>query len=138
MLTAVFGVFALVLLLSGLVGRQRRVSSWTGAVAAGSAAFAAYHDAFWPMVILAMFALGAAFASIELFDLGWRLRFSLTAAVAGLAFLVSPTGRTTMPVWVDHVGSSGTVHATGDLAEVALVPPPQERMPQIVRSETSG
>jgi preprotein translocase subunit SecD len=87
-LTAVFGVFALVLLLSGLVGRNRRVSSWTGAVAAGSAAFAAYHDAFWPMVILGMFALGAAFASVDLFDLGWRLRFALTASVAGLAFLV--------------------------------------------------
>lgn len=87
-LTAVFGVFALLLLLSGLVGRQRRVSSWTGAVAAGSAAFAAYHDAFWPMTILAMFALGAAFASIDLFDLGWRLRFALTASIAGLAFLV--------------------------------------------------
>jgi preprotein translocase subunit SecD len=87
-LTAVLGAFALMLLLSGLVGRQRRLSSWTGAVAAGAAAFAAYHDAFWAMVILGMMALSAAFASVDVLELGWRLRFSLAASVAGLAFLV--------------------------------------------------
>jgi preprotein translocase subunit SecD len=87
-LTAVFGAFALMLLLSGLVGRQRRLSSWTGAVAAGAAAFAAYHDAFWAMVVLGILALTAAFASVDVFELGWRLRFSLASAAAGLGFLV--------------------------------------------------
>src|SRR3954466_11064698 len=87
-LTAVFGAFALVLLLSGLVARGRRVSSWTGAVAAGSAAFAAYHNGFWPMTLLGMIALTCAFASVDVFELGWRLRFSLAASVAGLGFLV--------------------------------------------------
>jgi len=110
-LTAVFGAFALILLLSGLVGRQRRVSSWTGAVAAGAAAFAAYHDAFWAMVVLGMIALTAAFASIEVFELGWRLRFSLAAAVAGFGFLAMwPTlpgltgGKIPCPAYIqDHV-----------------------------------
>ena len=87
-LTAVFGAFALMLLLSGLVARGRRASSWTGAVAGGAAAFAAYHNAFWPMTLLAMIALTCALASVDLFELGWRLRFSLAASVAGLGFLV--------------------------------------------------
>jgi preprotein translocase subunit SecD len=110
-LTAVFGAFALILLLSGLVGRNRRASSWTGAVAAGCASFAAYHDAFWAMVVLGMIALTAAFASIDVFELGWRLRFSLAASVAGLGFLVMwPTlpgltgGKIPCPAYIqDHV-----------------------------------
>jgi preprotein translocase subunit SecD len=87
-LTAVLGAFALILLLSGLVARGRRVSSWAGALMAGAAAFAAYHDAFWPMTLLAMIALTCAFASVDVLDLGWRLRFSLAASVAGLGFLI--------------------------------------------------
>ena len=110
-LTAVFGAFALILLLSGLVSRGRRVSSWTGAIAAGSAAFAAYHDGFWPMVLLGMIALTCAFASVDVFELGWRLRFSLAASVAGLGFLVMwPTlpgltdGKIPCPAYIqDHV-----------------------------------
>jgi len=111
-LTAVLGAFALMLLLSGLVSRQRRVSSWTGAIAAGSAAFAAYHDAFWPMALLGMIALTCAFASLDVLDLAWRLRFSLAASVAGLGFLVLwPTlpgltgGKIPCPQYIqDHVG----------------------------------
>ncbi len=110
-LTAVLGAFALMLLLSGLVGRQRRVSSWIGALAAGAAAFAAYHDAFWPMVVLGLIALTAAFASIEVFELGWRLRFSLAASAMVLGFLVMwPTlpgltgGKFPVPAYIqDHV-----------------------------------
>ena len=87
-LTAVFGAFALILLLTGLVSRPRRVSTWTGAIAAGAAAFCAYHDVFWGMAILGMIAVTAAVAAIEVLDLSWRLRFSLAASVAGLAFLI--------------------------------------------------
>ena len=47
------------------------------------------------------------------------------------AFLLSPTGRLTLPVWVDHVGSTGTHHVVGDLVDVFLEPPPLERMPVI-------
>jgi len=87
-LTAVLGAFALILLLSGLVARGRRASSWAGALMAGAAAFAAYHNAFWPMTLLAMIAMTCAFASVDVFELGWRLRFSLAASVAGLGFLI--------------------------------------------------
>jgi len=111
-LTLVLGALALVLLLTGLVSRSRRISTWIGAVAAGAAAFAAYHNAFWPMVLLGMLALTAAFAAMEVVDLGWRLRFSLAAAAAGLAFLALwPTlpglsgGRIPCPAYIrEHVG----------------------------------
>src|SRR6187402_414565 len=87
-LTAVLGAFALILFLSGLVARGRRASSWAGTLMAGAAAFAAYHNAFWPMTLLAMLALTCAFASVDVLELGWRLRFSLAASVAGLGFLI--------------------------------------------------
>ncbi len=47
------------------------------------------------------------------------------------SFLLHPTGRMTLPVWVDHVGSAGTRYVTGDFADCDLAPPPIERMPQI-------
>ena len=86
-LTAVLGALALILLLSGLVSRARRASTWTGALAAGAAAFAAYHGVFWAMVVLAMVALTCAFVAIEVVDLSWRLRFSIATSIAGLGLL---------------------------------------------------
>lgn len=111
-LTAVLGAFALMLLLSGLVSRARRNWSWTGTLLAAAAAFSAYHGVFWAMVILGMLALTCALATIEVLDLGWRLRFSLAASVAGLAFLVLwPTlpslsgGKIPCPAYIrDNVG----------------------------------
>ena len=47
------------------------------------------------------------------------------------SFLLHPTGHMTLPVWVDHVGSSGTRYTTGNLAACDLTPPPIEHMPQI-------
>jgi CRISPR-associated protein Cas5t len=49
----------------------------------------------------------------------------------GHAFLIAPKGRLTLPVWVDHVGSSGTRYATGSLEETALTPPATDRLPKI-------
>ena len=49
----------------------------------------------------------------------------------GRVFLVSPSGRMTLPVWVDHVGSSSTRYVTGNLEFGILQPPPVERMPCI-------
>lgn len=45
-------------------------------------------------------------------------------------FLRAERGRLTLPVWVDHVGSAGTRHVTGDLETVAemLGPPERQRM----------
>jgi CRISPR-associated protein Cas5t len=60
-----------------------------------------------------------------------RVRGRLGAGT-GRAFLTAPRGRLTLPVWVDHVGSAGTRHATGDLEEVPLSDPPAaERLPVI-------
>jgi CRISPR-associated protein Cas5t len=44
------------------------------------------------------------------------------------SFLLHPTGRVTLPVWVDHVGSSGTRYVVGNIVDVSLEPPPLERM----------
>lgn len=51
----------------------------------------------------------------------------------GRAFLRAERGRLTLPVWVDHVGSAGTRHVTGDLEEVSSLvePPPAKRMARI-------
>jgi CRISPR-associated protein Cas5t len=55
----------------------------------------------------------------------------------GTAFLLAERGPLTLPVWVDHVGSAGTRHVTGDLESVPLTPPPRERMPRIEPKEPS-
>jgi CRISPR-associated protein Cas5t len=51
----------------------------------------------------------------------------------GQAFLLADRGRVTLPVWVDHVGSAGTRHVTGDLHvdwPIDRAPEPQQ-MPAI-------
>lgn len=51
----------------------------------------------------------------------------------GRAFLLAPKGRLTLPVWVDHVGSSGTRYATGDLVERPLgTSPALSELPSIL------
>ncbi len=47
-------------------------------------------------------------------------------------FLLQDCGRLTLPVWVDHVGSSGTGFATGNLEPHGFGPPEIARMPVIV------
>ena len=50
----------------------------------------------------------------------------------GRAFLIAERGRLSLPVWVDHVGSSGTQYATGNLVERPAIQPPEiDLMPQI-------
>ena len=46
-------------------------------------------------------------------------------------FQVEETGRLTLPVWVDHVGSAGTRYATGNMETVGLGPPSLGAMPVI-------
>lgn len=51
---------------------------------------------------------------------------------SGQAFLLAPRGRLTLPTWVDHVGSSGTRYATGDLVRCrALDQPAVATLPRI-------
>lgn len=55
------------------------------------------------------------------------------ATQSGRAFVLAPKGRLTLPVWVDHVGSSGTRYATGDLIERPIGTSPQiSELPSIV------
>lgn len=50
---------------------------------------------------------------------------------SGLVFLLHDEGRLTLPVWVDHVGSTHTNYVTGDLEETSLTAPLLEQMPCI-------
>ncbi|HPA20368.1 MAG TPA: type I-MYXAN CRISPR-associated protein Cas5/Cmx5/DevS [Verrucomicrobiae bacterium] len=50
---------------------------------------------------------------------GWRV------------FLESAGGTMSLPIWVDHVGSRGTVHVTGQLETGSSTPPDRERMPTV-------
>jgi CRISPR-associated protein Cas5t len=47
------------------------------------------------------------------------------------SFLLHPSGRMTLPVWVDHVGSAGTRYVVGNIADTSLEPPLLEWMPVI-------
>jgi CRISPR-associated protein Cas5t len=47
-------------------------------------------------------------------------------------FVIDKSGNFTLPVWVDHVGSSGTRNALGRLMITSFVPPAVESLPQIV------
>ena len=49
----------------------------------------------------------------------------------GRTFLLSPRGRMSLPVWVDHVGSAGTRYSTGDVEECPSGPPTVDRVPRI-------
>ncbi|TWU43852.1 CRISPR-associated protein Cas5 [Novipirellula aureliae] len=50
-------------------------------------------------------------------------------------FLLDKSGNFTLPVWVDHVGSSGTRNALGRLIEVGFEPPDVSRLPKIQDSK---
>jgi CRISPR-associated protein Cas5t len=63
---------------------------------------------------------------VSLFD-----RMAARLPKEGRVFLTAPTGRLTLPVWVDHVGSAGTQYATGNLEKMPVVSPPPNRMPRI-------
>lgn len=47
-------------------------------------------------------------------------------------FLLEKSGNFTLPVWVDHVGSSGTRNELGRLIEAGFEPPERSRLPQIL------
>ena len=52
-------------------------------------------------------------------------------SLQGKTFILAPKGRMTLPVWVDHVGSSGTNYVTGDFSLGPLVSPEISRVPCI-------
>lgn len=110
-LTSIFGGLAALFVLSGFAIRSSR---WTllvaGAFAAGAAA-CAHNDAFWPMIVLGVVSAWIAFAAVDVMDLGWRMRCSLTITAFLVGFLVLwPTLATwssaiKCPAYIqDHVG----------------------------------
>jgi preprotein translocase subunit SecD len=110
-LTATFGAIALALLIASGVRRAQRVLLLIAAVLAAGAAGAAWVDAFWPMVALALLSLSLWFSTVEVMDTSWRLRAALNLGVVTLAFLALwPTfhsmsgGKFPCPAYVrDHV-----------------------------------
>lgn len=82
-----FAGLAFVLAMSGLLYRPRRISLWTGAVAAAGAAVSANADAFWPMVLLGLATVWALIAALPTIDLNWRMRFGLVTTIGLFAFL---------------------------------------------------
>lgn len=54
------------------------------------------------------------------------------------SFSLHPSGRTTLPVWVDHVGSAGTRYVVGSITDTSLEPPSLERMPVIEPPSSSA
>ncbi|MBM4361239.1 MAG: protein translocase subunit SecD [Deltaproteobacteria bacterium] len=102
-------VLAAVLLAWGQVSRAHRLPLFIGAVFAGAGAFAAHHDAFWAMACCTIGALWGLAAAVDVFDLGWRMRFSLVMTAGALALLVLwPTldamtgGVIPCPRWVEE------------------------------------
>lgn len=52
-------------------------------------------------------------------------------------FLQNERGRLTLPVWVDHVGSAGTVYITGNLETAGTSAPEVSRIPRITNGRKS-
>ncbi len=107
-LLSVFGAFALILALTGLVQRTTRTRAWPGALAAGGAALAAQGDSFWAMVTLGLLALWLTFLLIPWGDANWRARFGLVGCITFIALLALwPTvdgmtqGRAMCPKWIE-------------------------------------
>jgi len=105
----VFGSLAVLWIVAGLLRRVKRGVLWTAAVCAVGAAFAVYHDAFWPMACLALLMVWMAVLGMKVIDSGWCARFGLVLVCTLGAFTVLwPTldvmseGRIPCPRWVEQ------------------------------------
>jgi len=56
----------------------------------------------------------------------------------GRVFLRRERGRLSLPVWVDHVGSAGTRHVTGDLLSLPLAAPHGDEVARMPRIHPDG
>jgi preprotein translocase subunit SecD len=86
-LAVALGAAALTLLVLAAINRPKRYLLLAAALTVGGSAAAAYFDAFWPMVLLALVGGWIAFAATEVVDLSWRLRAGLSGVVFVLAAL---------------------------------------------------
>ncbi len=56
--------------------------------------------------------------------------FSPDEGLTSRTFLLDDKGKMTLPVWVDHVGSSGTSFVVGNITALSVVPDPRQ-LPRI-------
>lgn len=105
----VFGGLAVLWIVAGIIRRAKRGVLWAAALSAAGAAFAIYHDAFWPMASLGLIMIWLAILGMKFIDTGWCARFGLTVVTTLTAFLVLwPTldvmtdGKVPCPRWVEE------------------------------------
>src|SRR5690606_34378651 len=76
---------------------------WLAALCAACAAASAYYDAFWAMVIFALFSVWASITASNAVDSGWRLRAGMVLGVVVLGGLslwptISNVTKGTIPI----------------------------------------
>ena len=105
----VFGGLAVLWIVAGLLRRPKRYVLWTAAICAVGAAFAIYHDAFWPMATLGLVMIWMGILAMKFIDTGWCARFGLTVVVTITAFLVlwpsldtMSDGKVPCPRWIEE------------------------------------
>ncbi len=86
-LTYVLAGLAVLLGVLGYLLRRRRNALWVAAACAGGAAAAVFFDSFWAMTTLAVFAVWALIAALDVVDLNWRLRFGLVTSITLIAIV---------------------------------------------------
>lgn len=80
--------FALLFFAIGAFDRVRRVSLFIASMCLVGATLTLVYHAFWPMVLLSIAALWAAFTALDLIDLGWRLRAGVVLSITTGAVIV--------------------------------------------------
>jgi preprotein translocase subunit SecD len=105
----VFGCLAVFLVVAGLLRRIKRAVLWTAALCGFGAAFAIYHDAFWPMVALGLGMIWMAILGMKFIDTNWCARFGMTVVVTLTAFIVLwpgidvlTDGKFPCPRWIEE------------------------------------
>lgn len=89
---------AFVFFLIGSVDRPRRISLFIASTCLVAATLTLVYHAFWPMVLLSVAALWAAFTALDVIDLGWRIRAGVVLSITVAAALV---------LWPSLTGMSG-------------------------------
>lgn len=97
-IAATFSALAVLLAAFGYVKRSKRSTLWVAAICGGSAAASGYYDAFWPLICFGLLTFWAAFASTNIGEFGWRIRFGLVVSLVLVSFTA---------MWPTFEGMSG-------------------------------
>lgn len=108
-IAVVFGALAILFVAAGFFRRAKRGVLWGAALSAAGAAFASYHDAFWPAASLGLIMIWMGILGMKFIDSSWCARFGLVVVTTVTAFLVLwPTldvmseGKVPCPRWVEE------------------------------------